>query len=377
MSQPMMNTQVVRLPALKIQQNNHHLFMVHMPSEILLDQAKVVVDKWQPGTEDMEPEKQGYQREEMQLHLNQVANYLAKEPNAILPTSALLSLRGPVTFEPADTDEHFGYLVVNRESLPFYIVDGQHRIAGFRHALEAFGRTELRQFTLPVIVMANVRKYDEVEQFFLVNSTSKRIKTDLAQRLLTEMAAQNDRMRTSVVGKGQGWILRAVRIADLLNKLPGSPWEGRIQRPNERKIGEIMIAESSFTQSMRPILDMALMQRLPDDKIAELIDRYWKAIRSFMPEAFLFPRQFAIQKTTGVYPWHMVAPTVFELCRSTGNFSEDYMHEILEHAQQFLTEDFWRSGEGDATAYSSRAGFKVLADMIQQQLPTTDVPLDV
>ena len=370
-------TTAVRVPAIKVRQNGHDLYMADLSAEVLLNHTKV--DKWTHATTGSNPTENGYQREEEKPHYNRVGTYLVKNKKAILPTSVLLCVRGPVKFEPLGEDRltdcsTMGYLTIPVSSQPLYIVDGQHRIAGLRHAIEDLNHEESRNFTLPAVIMAGMTKFDEVQQFYLVNSTSKRIKTDLAQRLLSEMAAQDDTVRKGLVGAGKAWMLRAVAIAELLNERAGSPWEGRIQRPNARKIGEVMISESSFTASLKPILTIPWVQKQPDEEVAEIISRYWMAICKFLPDACENPRNYALQKTVGVYSWHSVAPAVFEICRSDKDFSVQRMVKVLKNAENedFLSDEFWASGTGDATQYSSRAGFTILGDMILKSLPESD-----
>ena len=364
-------TGTLKFPAIKVRQNGHDLYMVDLTAADLLAHTKV--DKWMSTTTGQAPENQGYQREELQSHYNKVGRYLVNDKKAILPTSILLSVRGPVTFEPLDRDSTMGFLVITEGSLPLYIVDGQHRVAGLRHAIEDLHNEGACNFTLPAVIMAGLPKFDEVQQFYLVNSTSKRIKTDLAERLLTEMAEQDDDVRATVISKGKAYLLRAVKVVEMLNDRAGSPWEGRIQSVNGRKIGEVMITESSFNESLKPILGISWVTKQTDLALAEMINRYWMAIRHYMPNAFETPRNYSVQKTIGTYVWHMVAPAILEVCRTDNDFTVENMVNVLKPtAGEFLAEDYWEVGTGGASQYSSRGAFAVLAESILDELPETD-----
>jgi len=61
---------------------------------------------------------------------------------------------------------------------------------------------------------------------------------DLAQRLLAEMGRPDEGIRKSIISKGQAWAPRREYRRTSYERA-GSPWEGRIQRPNSRKIGEV------------------------------------------------------------------------------------------------------------------------------------------
>ena len=359
----------LRVPALKVRQNGHDLFMVDLTAEDLMKHTKV--DKWKTGLPAAE---QGYQREEQQVHYNKVGRYLVTDKSAILPTSILLSARDGVAFEPAKDCPTMGYLYIPDEALPLWIVDGQHRVAGLRHAIEDLEDENARNFTLPAVIMADMPKQDEVQQFYIVNSTSKRIKTDLAERLLTEMAEHSDTVKKNqVIGKGKAYLLRAVKIVDMLNEQKNGPWEGRIQQVNKRKVGDVMIAESSFNESLKPVLALPWLSKMPDSELATIINRYWEAIFSYMPTAHSTPRNYSVQKTIGTYTWHLVAPAVLEVCRTNGDFTVEMMTTILKSAQDYLEEEFWEVGNSDGAAqYSSRAGFTILYEMILETLPEAE-----
>jgi DGQHR domain-containing protein len=368
--------QGLRIPALKVRQNEHDIYSVDLTADMLMQHTQV--DKWTHTPVPSSPTEQGYQREELKSHYSKVGSYLATNRNAILPTSILLSVRGEVKFEPIAGSESMGYLTIPEAALPLWLVDGQHRVAGLRYAIEELGKEEKRNFTLPAVIMANMPKFDEVQQFYLVNSTSKRIKTDLAEQLLTEMMEVNSQVRADMVGKGKAWLPRAVKVSEALNERAGSPWEGRIQRPNSQKIGEVMITASSFNESLKPILSISWITKMSDDNLIEIINRYWLAICGYMPEAFEAPKEFSLQKTVGTYTWHMVAPTVFEVCRSKqNNFAVEHIKQILKPLEQeYLDSDFWAVG-GAAAQYSSRAGFQILSDDMLRALPNTDDELSL
>lgn len=363
-----MNSSVtgLRVPALKVRQNGHDLYMVDLTADDLMKYTKV--DKWKSGLPAAE---QGYQREELLAHYNKVGRYLVSDKNAILPTSILLSARDGVTFEPIKDGSTMGNLYIPDEALPLWIVDGQHRVAGLRYAIEGLEDENARNFTLPAVIMANMPKQDEVLQFYIVNSTSKRIKTDLAERLLTEMSEHSETVRKNqVIGKGKAYLLRAVKIVDILNEHADGPWEGRIQQVNKRKVGDVMIAESSFNESLKPILGIPWLSKMPDSEIATIISRYWEAIFDYMPNARATPRGYSIQKTIGTYTWHLAAPAVLEVSRTSGDFTVEKLVETLASAQEYLEEAFWEVGNSDGAAqYSSRAGFTILYEMILETLP--------
>jgi len=369
----------LRLEAVKVHQNGHNLFTTQLSPEVLRDYVEI--DRWEHDLNalNLDPDDQGYQRIEQRTHYTKIGQYLANDKDAMMPTSALMSVRGEVYFEPVTEGAKMGYLVIPKESLPMYAVDAQHRRKGLLYAIDEMVQKHLEDFSLPAVVMTHVTKLTEVKQFYTVNSTAKRIDTDLAERLLTEMAERDSSFKDELIGKKKAWLLRGVKAIIRLNDTAGGPWSGRIQRPNQPKSGAIVIAESSLVNSLKPVLSMPWIAdpNFSTEDFVKLINRYWEAILNLMPEANDDPSGYALQKTTGCYVMHLVAPIVFEICRSEKNFSTARIEQILEPAAEvYLNAEFWVKG-GEAGTFSSSTGFQKLADRIQNRLSETAATITI
>src|SRR6185369_1158337 len=145
----------------------------------------------------------------------------------LMPTAVLLSSREELHFEQVDLDStaasatsDFGWVEL---TAPLYKVDGQHRTEGFALAVE--DRPELGAFPLPTVIMEVSSKMQEIRQFFTVNTTAKRVRTDLADRLLEAMGEFTP-------DSTKGWMVDALQVVDYLNNERGGPWEGLIKMPN-------------------------------------------------------------------------------------------------------------------------------------------------
>lgn len=363
----------LRLEVVKVHQNGHDLFTTQITPDVLRN--FVEIDRWEHAPDALNPDldDQGYQRIEQRSHYMKIGQFLANDKDAMLPTSALFSVRGVVHFEPCADGAKMGYLVIPKESLPMYTVDAQHRRRGLLYAIDEMMQEHLENFSLPAVIMANVTKLTEVKQFYTVNSTAKRIDTDLAERLLTEMAEQDSSFKDELIGKKKAWLLCGVKAIIQLNDTSRGPWYGRIQRPNQPKSGVIVIAESSLVNSLKPVLSMPWIAdpNFSTEDFVKLINRYWEAILNLIPEANDNPSGYALQKTTGCYVMHLVAQTVFEICRSEKNFSTARIEQILKPATEgYLSAEFWVKG-GEAGMFSSAAGFQKLANRIQNCLSET------
>lgn len=355
------------IPAIRFAQDGVSLYLTAMESGTIHDVAQV--DVYKPQLQDDDPD-QGYQRDIIRAHARKFARFMLDEDeDRLLPTAGVLSARAPLDFTPADGQGSgpivFGTVTL-RSSDPIYHVDGQHRDAGM--AIAMLEDSELTEFRRPMVILEGIEKLEEIRQFVIINQTAKRIRTDLADRLLRELGEFDERR--------EGWRAKALDIVDLLNSASGSPWKGRIKMPNSK---EGVASQRTWTESLKPVLDGVLGDR-DADVLAGALDNFWKALRNLMPEAFAEPSRYVLQKSVGVFAWNEVAAVVFRNCLAAGaDFSVGKMEEMLKHTDQFVEADFWlgkRSG-GQAPLYGGRGGFATLAGLIIDQLPEAEVTINL
>lgn len=357
----------MRAPAIRLRQNGTTLFVTCLTASQLIDASEI--DTWKPNLEETTLslheilEEQGYQRVPIRSHYTKVGKYVAGDSAAILPTSILASSRSPLRFEPMPNGAPFGYLEIPQEA-SLYLVDGQHRVYGLRYAINELGRDDLRDFPLVVTIVDNMKKGDEVRQFYIINNTQKKIRTDLADRLLRIMATVDPSVRDEIVAKGRDWQLAAIEIVDLLASTPGSPWQDRIKRPNSPASREAVAAERSFTTSLKPVLTSTVVlqeSRRDPHIIARWLMVYWQALRRLMPEAFMEPRSHVIQKTPGIYSLHLLFPEVLYECLKGDEMSvESVMSLLSRDPDHFKDPEFWRSGGEGAALYNSLGSIRKL-----------------
>lgn len=351
------------VPALRFQQDGVTLYSTAMRSGVIHDVSEV--DLYKPHLEDDDAD-QGYQRALIRAHVRRIARFmLDEESDRLLPTAGVLSARDPVVFTPIGDEGPvtFGMLKLSTAH-PLSQVDGQHRDAGIAEAM--MEETDVADFVRPVVIIEGISKLEEINQFVTINQTAKRIRTDLADRLRRALG-EFDSHR-------EGWRATALDIADILNEEPGSPWQDRIKMPNS---SQGIASQRSWTESLKPVLDGVLGDKEPD-VIAGALDNFWKALRNLMPEAFLEPKRYVMQKSVGVFAWNEVAATVFRNCLAAGaDFSVGRIESQLKEAQDYVESDFWLGKKygGRAPLYGGRGGFATLAGEIIDQLPEAEVEI--
>ena len=333
-------------------------------------------------------QQQGYQRNASPKRVNDLQKAL-RENEVDLPTAVLLNLRGVSVDDITEDAGGHRYLVVERRDWPspFYIVDGQHRLRALeRLAAEEGAYARWRHYPIPFVCMVGANELQEMEQFYVVNSTAKSVKTDLALDLLKQQTEHAPALRVHLIAQNRIWQVRGQEIVEVLAR-QSAPWQGRVRFPNEG-LGQTTVTNSALVNSLKPLLaphqyvfgNLALADQV------KTLDAFWCGIQRCLPDAFETPRAYALQKGPGVFALHSVFGHVFEYVRAEGLSvldPEDYASVMEKPLQNLEGEtpagalvsgpDFWRSREGAAAAYSSHAGRRVLSARIQNLLPALKV----
>ena len=370
----------MHLPVLKITQSGKTLYLGAMRAADMLNCC--VIDTWDPAKLNDIPH-QGYQREVNEAHVGRIADWLKKDKEPFMPNGALLSARedeyGILPFEATDGDGPgtFGHLTI-AEGRQLFIVDYQHRWQGLKRAIDEGGRNDLRDHVIPITIMSNATRYDEMIQFYLINSKQKRIDTDLALALVQTLGGDTEMDQlVNLVGREKKFRIRATRLTFKIAIGTKGPWASRIKLPHDIPQPDAVLSMKSFADSLAlivssrsPICDLA------DEKIIDILNAYWTAISQLMPAAFQNPREYSIQKTPGVFSMHIVAAkTVLTLCKAKSDFSVPTMKGYLAVANWALAQDndrymeldFWRS-RGPVKQYGGSGGHRSLATLIRNKI---------
>ena len=333
---------------------------------------------------------EGYQRIPTESRISQLARELQQQ-NVDLPTSVLLNLRDCRADDILENIGNDNYLFqLNRDKASdehrLFVVDGQHRIRALQKAIEEY-EVDIRNIKLPFVCMIGGDEMHEMEQFHVVNSNAKSVRTDLALNLLKERAQSDPEFARLLEQRGRKWEVDAQALTERLAEA-SSTWKNRIRHPNTA-IGETIVPSASFVRSLKPLLTQtALFKSIRDsEKQAQVIDAYWRAIRRILPEAFEQPKQYSIQKGVGVDVLHSVFPVVLDLARSEGGSLYDpnsyvvILNDALSKLEGLNGDGksvqgvkFWQAGRhGAAGAYTSASGKRRLSEYLHTLLPELDI----
>ena len=367
-----MGNDMLEIPVIRVTQQNKKIYIGRMTASELVNRG--VPTEWDPDL-GWDLAKQGYQRAPDKKHFTRIAEFLREEGDPLLPTSALLAARedqyGLIDFVSFDKDNPDIGKILLPKARRLFIVDYQHRWRGLQYAIENLKCEKLLNFQIPVIIMANVSSYEEIRQFYLINSKQKRVNTDLGLALLQTMASEaNEKELMNFVGPGNKYRIRATRLTFAIAAEKSGSWVGKIIDPNMATIGNQVVSIKSFVDSLRPLLSRTSpIYRKGDNEIVEIVLNYWAGIERLMSNAFASPRNYSIQRAIGVFVMHRVAAKkIFKTCVQENDLSSTKIAQVLGKTKsQYLDENIWKVG-GFIKTYSSASGQKELADMILSTL---------
>ncbi len=330
----------------------------------------------------------GYQRPLQESRVNELVTDLKKK-RVDLPTAILLNLRNRDARQAVqDGRLRLSFLRDSASAaILFHVVDGQHRVEALKKLMEDDPDGGWEAFLIPFICMVGATEPEEMEQFYVVNSRAKSVRTDLAFALLRKLTDRDPKMLERLDEKGRGWQVAAEKLVETLAET-SSVWRGLIRLAAMEK-GATTMPSASMVTSLKPLLASSFFGRLSFVQQQQVIEAFWTGLRDVMRPAFDDPKEFVVQKGVGVIVLHAILVDVMEIVRSSGrsvieaSTYRDIMKEPIEQLQGEAQDglgspvqgvDFWRTApKGAAGSYSSSAGRRVLISKIRQLLPTVEV----
>ncbi len=326
--------------------------------------------------------KKGYQRPPQDTRINELVADLRKD-RVDLPTAILLNLR----HQNSRSTVRHGIFYLNELqtaknlSQPFYVVDGQHRILALEKLVVEYEPAKWARFLIPFVCMLGATEDEEMDQFYIVNSKAKSVRTDLAYALLRQRAERDPAVMEQLLEKGRDWQVIAETLVEHLAE-KGAVWRGLVRLAAMDK-GETTMPSASMVNSLRPLLTSPYFGSLSREQQIKLLEAFWKGLRNLMTDAFDEPQKFVVQKGVGVAVLHALLVQIVEIARSKGlsTLDPETYSKLLkkpltllqgenQHGDTVSGIDFWRiAPEGAAGSYSSSAGKRVFTAKLRQLLP--------
>jgi DGQHR domain-containing protein len=301
-----------------------------------------------------------------------------------MPTALLLSARGSdVVLAPNGT-------ITLKESNKLPLIDGQHRRRGFEWAIQEKGIGELADFELPIVILQDLDKVGEMNQFRIVNGEQKSVRTDLVNFILTQLVAREG---DDAIEEKHEWKVVASLVTKRLNDDEDGPWYDRIVMPDQRAYSKEEVEAdpdlqhlrtaraTSFITSLKPIdtyLDglrsgaASLEERA--DTLFAAVDSFWRAVRKRNPKAFEKADDYVVAKTPGIFALHRLCLSLMkDMYRGHRDFDEAGFAHMLKKAESVANPAYWFVGgteaqRGDAAKYGSMKGFSELGDLLYEEV---------
>lgn len=325
-------------------------------------------------------ERRGYQRPVSVPRVNKLVTDLVAN-RVDLPTAVLLNIR----------DFKAGVHLVEKNGVfffrpdgPLYVVDGQHRIEALAKLIER-DPEKWSLFPMAFVCLLGADELQEMTEFYVVNSTAKSVRTDLAYDLLRQRAEADPSLMEELLERGESWKVEGKLITEQLAQT--SPlWKGRIRFPGE-PAGEALIGSAGMVSSIRPLLATPYFEAIATADKVRVLGAYWEGIARVLPDVFRGAGKYALQKATGVQVMHKLLIVVLESLRTQGKpVLEPSSYESLLRApllrlggdtaggNSVRGADFWKVGApGAAGSFSNNAGRRVLTARLKAALPRVEV----
>lgn len=317
----------------------------------------------------------GYQRNPDKSRCKRFAQFVKTQIGSgrplMIPTSILLSSRKKLNGSPSQGGLFIAE-IDDQEHL--YVVDGQHRTEGFKYAINDLGLNQLEDYELSFVLIECMDLKEEVNQFLSINTYMRKVKTDLANKLITKWSDK--------IPDNQKHAVYATKVTDMLasGRFP-SPWEGRLKPANATKEDgqDYWNTVLSFTNSLKPILSAQAISGLKEERVAEQLGHFWSAVGQLMPQVFSENcSEYLAIKNNGFVSLHRVFVFVYshlryhrEIKQPTAN---DYK-SVLKVADSAFNHEYWRrDNEDGAGSYGGGfSGYAKLADAIIDELKNSGI----
>lgn len=237
---------------------------------------------------------EGFQRKEIQAHVNQIAEYLDRG-HALFPNAIILALGPQLLFTKArgtKVEEAIPGLETGRLHIPIeddeakvaWIVDGQQRSL-------ALAKSKHGDLLVPIVAFESSSLDIQRQQFILVNRAKP-----LNQRLINELLPETEDAylpRNIAINKVPS------ELCNLLNNNPKSPFFNRVNRVSAKSDRTDTITDSAIIQMIRDRINSPTgalthfkgYQTVSTDinGMLKVLIAYWSAVAETFPEAWALP----------------------------------------------------------------------------------------
>ena len=247
----------------------------------------------------------GFQRKEIQHHVNSIVEYL-DQGSVLFPNSIILALSPEVKFKQSRGNKPDGafnscksgtlIIPIREEGRRIaWIVDGQQRSL-------ALAKTKNHGLNVPVVAFVEPDLEVQREQFILVNK-AKPLPTRLINELLPEVDRHLPRdLSTRKIPSA---------LCDLLNRDPASPFHGIIKRVSQPDTNGAVVTDNAIIEMIKSSLNNPIGALNPfknfgtgpsdTDGMYQTLLLFWGAVKYTFPESWgKLPSESRLMHSAGI-----------------------------------------------------------------------------
>lgn len=228
--------------AVLITQGDHRFYQLAMPSDTLASCTSVT-------TRVADPEA-GFQRLLDEKRAREIAQYI-DSGHGTIPTSVILSAQDICGLEYDSRNKTVSFDILPNS---FLIIDGQHRVFGFK-----FAETKIR---VPVIIYYGLSRRDESRLFIDINSKQRGVPSELLLDIKKQAEYESSEEE----------LFR--EIFDRMNSDPSSPLFEQLS-PSKRTKSKI--SRVTFNAALKSVYPALVSRDI--DEICDIISNYLACIR--------------------------------------------------------------------------------------------------
>ncbi|MBI05806.1 MAG: hypothetical protein CMM54_02370 [Rhodospirillaceae bacterium] len=289
----------------------------------------------------------GFQRKEIQRHVNQIVEYLNRG-SVLFPNAIILALSSDSLFKQSRGPSPKGLMNISSIGtlqIPIreegkrmaWIVDGQQRSL-------ALSKTTNQKIPVPVVGFAAVDLEMQREQFILVNK-AKPLPVRLINELLPEIDAELPPDLTARKIPSE--------LCNLLNRDPSSPFHDLIKRisaedPNKKAVIHDTALINVMKRSINNYGALSLFKNLGEgnsnvDAMYRVMCIYWSAVKDEFPDAWgKKPTESRLMHSAGIEAMGVLMDRIMPRVHKSNNPQQEVreaLHRIEQHCR--WTEGTW------------------------------------
>jgi len=172
----------------------------------------------------------------------------------------------------------------------------------------------------------------------------------------------------------------AAMIVDYMAEDSESPFYNKIRFLGEEWEPSHLVSDSTLIRYVSKIMKNPVFRNMDPDYIADLLIRYWNAIKELYPDCFKegSREKYTLLRHTGIASFTYLFPTIYGLCSKDGDLSQENMYKYLHYLsysaeisgldsdfRKPINEEWWSRAHGPSIARAtSEASFRYISQQM-------------